>query len=555
MSGVLVVHSGELGELLAAQFVQYGISATSANSGEEALERALDVHPVALVIDADLADVAGLELAELLRGELKIPALLTYPAQLGRGPEGEAFLARLAALEGGFARPFRSLELIAKVAELIGAELRTPSGATPTDSLPTGEPVILLDDAIDDAIAGIDGMTALSDALDGIDALERDLPTARPTDAPPTVEGPAEMGLATAEDFSLPSMAPIESLAGALPAGIEIDDDELFDLALDLDESLLQVDRIDEDSRPPQPARPAGESASRALSDFVAEPPHADPADLVLLWKRILARHEDHAVDVTSPPAQPAAAGARRLTPHALAEVLDAFHQSRSTGEIWLSRRNRRRALLLRRGRIVGARSNVSSEELPQIAKRRALVSEEHLRYAAETLARRDAGAKSLVAALQAAGVHEATLRTMLDERARRAACGAFAWREGEIRVTYRGHAANEPLPLQISVGDVILRGIVLTESLEDLREAAPDDARFAPHAEGAYGLDELTLTADEAHLVVAIDGTKTVADLAVLFPRMHERVLRGVIAGLFRVNLLRLGGRGEAAPRRISFF
>ena len=43
--------------------------------------------------------------------------------------------------------------------------------------------------------------------------------------------------------------------------------------------------------------------------------------------------------------------------------MLDAFHQSQTTGELWLQNGKARRVLFLRRGVIAGARSNVEGED------------------------------------------------------------------------------------------------------------------------------------------------------------------------------------------------
>ena len=66
MAAVLVVDSGELGELLAALLGQYGMAASRARSGEEALEIALAERPRVAIIEHDLPDAGGVDVAELL---------------------------------------------------------------------------------------------------------------------------------------------------------------------------------------------------------------------------------------------------------------------------------------------------------------------------------------------------------------------------------------------------------------------------------------------------------------------------------------------------------
>jgi hypothetical protein len=51
------------------------------------------------------------------------------------------------------------------------------------------------------------------------------------------------------------------------------------------------------------------------------------------------------------------------------------------------------------------------------------------------------------------------------------------------------------------------------------------------------------------------MDGTKTLGDLSTLYPDVPEQAARGLAAGLYRLGILRVMGRGPAEARRISFF
>ena len=146
-------------------------------------------------------------------------------------------------------------------------------------------------------------------------------------------------------------------------------------------------------------------------------------------------------------------------------------------------------------------------------------------------------------------------LAALVDEHVRRIALGAFTWQQGAYRIALDRRASQLRVPVRVTIGDAIVRGILLTESIEGLRAAAPDDARFA-HAPGsAYQLDELRLLPDEKSVVAAMDGTKTISDLQLLFGHVPERSLRGLAAGLLCVHLVRFVGRGPARVRNISYF
>ena len=244
-----------------------------------------------------------------------------------------------------------------------------------------------------------------------------------------------------------------------------------------------------------------------------------------------------------------------QLSPRALADMLDAFHQSQTTGELWLQNGRARRVLLLRRGVIVGARSNIETEDLATLAVRKGALDVEQF-----TLIRDDVVSgqqRTVVDSVLARGLlGEELLRSLVADHARRIALGAFKWQEGTMKVTLEGRAAREPVPVRVPVGDIIVRGILLTEGDAALKAAAPDDARFTPAADSGYGLEDLTLSSEEARAVISMDGTKTIKDLVTLFdPGVPSRTIRGLAAGLMCLNLVRFAGWGPAEARRISFF
>jgi DNA-binding NarL/FixJ family response regulator len=445
----VVVDPGELGELLAALFSQYGIEAVCARTGEEALEVVLAENPGVVIVESDLSDVDGLELAELFKEEVGVKVILTYPHHRLGDDDRESFIERMRVADASYSRPFRSRTLIETAARLLGYEV---------DPELSGEFMIV-----------------------------RDTPR---------------------------------------------------------EEKLL------EDAKVPEPPKDqTGEIEREPLSVPVAqleEAPHkAAAADL-------LAK----AREAPAPAPKAASLGERsgRLTPKVLASLLDAFHQTQTTGEIWLQRAEAKRVVLIVRGVIVGARTNIRSEQLEVIAEKRLLLDGPRIAQIHAAMAA-DKDKTFREAALELELLDDASLRRLLHEQARRIVLASFAWRDGRFKETLVGHGKQEPHRIELPVGDVILRGLQLTESLDALREAAPDDARFGPHPDPPYLLHELALSGQEPFIVVAADGTKTVSDLRALFPNVDERTLRGLLAGLQRLGLLSFAGHGPAKPKRISFF
>jgi CheY-like chemotaxis protein len=501
---VLVVDPGELGELLSTLLQQYGFSVERVDTGERALTQALGHKPAVVIVEAELPDTSGLDLAELFRDELQARTILTYPPSLAAADAGIPL--RLQRLDGAFVRPFRSLSLIEAVARLLGRPLQRPGVGDAVSSLPLSSTEgYAIDELAEELGDGIE--VILSDEVDV------------------EVEAAAEFVL---QDFD----------PGVHPA-IGVADDH---------------DSGDHDVTIPSARTSNSTEAARPLEEVLHEEERRQtqsfsPGDLADLWQRVKERRS-----ITKQPARPATTG--QLTPRLLADLLDAFHQSQTTGELWLGdeRGAGRRVLLLQRGLIVGARSNIEGEDLVSLLRKRKAIADEDADDVAFMLSQK-AFRTATEAVLSLEYVPEALLRSIVEEHVRRVAIGAFSWMRGRYHLTLEGRATKEVVRTEVNVGDVVVHAIILTEGDEGLRRAAPDDARFAPVGDAVYGLEHLKLSPAEARVVIAMDGTKTIADLITLHAPIPERTIRGLAAGLFCLSLTRFLGRGPAAARKISFF
>lgn len=498
---VLVVDPGELGELLSTLLQQYGFSVERVDTGERALTQALGHKPAVVIVEAELPDTSGLDLAELFRDELQSRTILTYPPSFAALDVG--IPPRLQRLDGAFVRPFRSLSLIESIARLLGRPLLRPG---------------LADDVMPVPLSSTEGYAIEELAEELGDAIEIVLADEVDT------EGGAAFVL---EDFD-PGVHP--------PAGVADDHDSGDDVTI----PSARTSNSTEAARPLEEV--LHEEERRQTQSF-------SPGDLADLWQRVKERRS-----VTKQPSRPATSG--KLTPRLLADLLDAFHQSQTTGELWLGdeRGPGRRVLLLQRGLIVGARSNIEGEDLLSLLRKRKAIADEDADDVTFMLSQK-AFRTATEAILALEHVPEAQLRSVLEEHVRRVAIGAFSWTRGRYHLTLEGRATKEVVRTEVNVGDVVVHAIILTEGDEGLRRAAPDDARFAPVGDAVYGLEHLKLSPAEARVVIAMDGTKTMADLITLYAPIPERTIRGLAAGLFCLNLTRFLGRGPAAARKISFF
>ena len=559
---VLVVDPGELGELLTTLLQQYGFDVARVDNGVDALSSALDHRPTVVVVEAELADTAGLDVAELCTTELGAVAIFTYPPGYTADPE---IAARVRVLGASFARPFRSLSLIETVARFCGRPLTPPSAPL---SSTEGYPVdTLADDVLSEQ--GSDEIAAdelvLDDEVGVVDDDASHAFTDTALDASDFVDHRADHEINLDLDFD-----GVDPFADVADVAVERDDVVDVEATQVLEAFHNPVARVAGADAPRAAAAdavtlipmaasfnddlrsrgPAARAELVELEEPRRPPPPSTPADLAELWARAKQRR------AATPSTLPTPATEGRLTPRVLIDLLDAFHQSQTTGELWLEadRGPGRRVLLLQRGVVVGARSNIAGEDLLSRLVNRHVIGREdadHVGFLLKT------GQYTTVvgALLETELVEPSTLSTVVDEQVRRIAIAAFAWDGGAYRLTIEGRATREQLQANVHVGDIVVHAVMLTETDAALKKAAPDDARFAAVGDAVYGLEHLRLTSDEARVVVAMDGTKTIADLLVLMAPIEERVVRGLAAGLHCLHLARFAGRGAAAARKISFF
>ncbi len=520
---VLVVDPSELGELLATLLGQYGLVAEHVKSGEAALARALDDCPVVAVVEADLADASGLDLAELLRAELGVRAVLMHAPGL---PLSDVAIGqRIRALDVAFPRPFRSLDLIAAAAGLAGKPL-----ATRVDVSGEGASIEELAESIEIAVDDI--------AVDGA-GVDADLVGDLVVTGVAEPAEPAELVLDTIVSDDVDDAV---TQPGASSAAV----------TATLPSQPSQASTPSQSSQPALTAVLADEAPRRAPATF-------SPGELAELWDRVKARR---AQQKHGPQSQVSAVDEGAHTPRGFIDQLDAFHQSQTSGELWLEHTPDgadasvvyKRVLLFRRGVIVGARSSVPGEDL---LSRLVRVGAVDVDDAAEVRRLVKSGAEKTVAdaVLHLELLPQSVLEGFVSEYVRTLVIACCAWPHGRTRITLEGRGAAEAVPARVFVGDAVVHAILTSESDESLAHAAPDDARFAPDTDSAYGLEHLRLSPEEARVVIAMDGTKTIADLITLFSPLPARLVRGLAAGLYCLHLTRFAGRGAASARKIAFF
>jgi hypothetical protein len=98
-----------------------------------------------------------------------------------------------------------------------------------------------------------------------------------------------------------------------------------------------------------------------------------------------------------------------------------------------------------------------------------------------------------------------------------------------------------------------VLRGILRTASLANLRADLPPDIHLAPSPDPAFELWALRLDDAQARLLAVTDGTKSVADLV----RLSDLSERETLAFLHACRVMRVLDEVErvlASTRRMGF-
>jgi CheY-like chemotaxis protein len=232
----------------------------------------------------------------------------------------------------------------------------------------------------------------------------------------------------------------------------------------------------------------------------------------------------------------------------AVPRLLVALHLGQATGALTVARGPVRKILVVERGALVYAASNVGAERLGAICVRRGLVSAERLE--ALRSERPDARTADLLAA---EGVLPPERRIeLVAGQIRAIAWSTFEWREGSYELRL-GRPPVARVPVRAAMADLVLEGMMRASTLPRLRADLPAELHLAPSPDPAFELYALGLRAREARMLTLADGTKTVADLV----RLSELPERDALAFLEACRVMRVLDEAErvlASTRRIGF-
>ena len=346
---------------------------------------------------------------------------------------------------------------------------------------------------------------------------------------------------------------------------------------------------------PPAPAEPppapaaASESTPAAAPESEpapAEPPaHAPGAEEVVIALALAEEQPAEAPDTKAEPpasvastdpdaglalpfaerqkvwAKPDESGRRRHVPEwslsgnlkdtSIPRLLNAYYESRHSGELKLKHGNALKVIYFEAGRIIYAASNITQERFGRLCVRRGVVTEEKLK---EVLAfAKEHNLRTGEALLRQGLLTAERRRELIEEQVKEIVWATFSWTDGAYGFSRMRPPQGGLVKLSVFPGNLILEGVLKQETLPGLRQRMPRSRRLFPKADPPYGLHELNLAGQQALLLAYADGSKTVEDLLALTDLSE----RDVLATLWALELLGVLEERNEEPKprqRISF-
>jgi CheY-like chemotaxis protein len=219
------------------------------------------------------------------------------------------------------------------------------------------------------------------------------------------------------------------------------------------------------------------------------------------------------------------------ITDTRLPHSLHRLHTLRATGVLVVSRARKKKAIELRNGFPVAVKSNLVTECLGHYLVRTGKLGEE---AASESIARmKKSGGLQGEILVEMRAISEEEVTRALKAQAEEKLFEMFAWRRGEFRLARgsRLRRANQ-LAFDTSPVNIILEGIRQRTHQEDVDTFLElnQGNRLRLAASSAVGIDDIDLSEEERPIILALDGSATLGDIADTDVR-RQRTLYGLVA------------------------
>lgn len=230
--------------------------------------------------------------------------------------------------------------------------------------------------------------------------------------------------------------------------------------------------------------------------------------------------------------------------------LLNAYYEARHHGELKLKQGTVLKVVYFEAGRVVYAASNLATERFARFCIRRGVVTESALPELARLTKE---GLRSGDALVRMGLLTADQRRALIEEQVKEIIGSTFAWTDGAYGFSPMRPKRADLVKLAVFPGNLILEGVLKTETLLTLRQRMPATRRLFPTADPPYALHELKLSGPQALLLAYADGSKTVEDLLALTDLPVREVL-ATLRGLELLGVLEERREEPSRSRRISF-
>jgi len=241
------------------------------------------------------------------------------------------------------------------------------------------------------------------------------------------------------------------------------------------------------------------------------------------------------------------------LNDFSLPDVFQLVTFSRKTGVLRIKRADGAEgSVWFRDGDVFFAQSNWHNEMLGERLVRAQRITPQALKKALEIRSAEGPQGRRLGAILVDEGyIGDAVLTAFVQEQIQETIFDLMRWDEGDFDFEELGDVADEDIGLSISIENVIMEGSRRLDEWGRIKKKIPSmDVVFKMATAPGEGTFEISLKPIEWNLLLLVDGTRSVADLAVETSRTDFEVAR-IIYGLFSAGLLEFTADDEVERLR----
>src|SRR5512133_2705119 len=229
------------------------------------------------------------------------------------------------------------------------------------------------------------------------------------------------------------------------------------------------------------------------------------------------------------------------LKDFSLPDVFQLVTFSRKSGVLRIKRADDADgSVWFREGDVFFAQSNWHSELLGERLVRTQRITPQALERALALRQTEGEGGRRLGTILVAEGyITETVLEAFVSEQIQETIFDLMRWDEGDFDFEATPVIADEDIGLSVSIENVVMEGSRRLEEWTRIRKKIPSmDVVFKMATAPGEGTFEISLKPMEWSLLLLIDGTRSVADLAYATGRTDFEVAR-IVYGLFSAGLL----------------